>query len=75
MFLAPICANNHYYLVVINFTRNEGYVIDGLNGDQAYEEEKKTYMLRALALVLICQQLKIPNLDFNVPAPFNVFNF
>ena len=75
MFLAPICANNHYYLVVINLTRNEGYVIDGLNEDQAYEEEKKTYMLRALALVLICQQLQIPNLDFNVPASFNIDKF
>ena len=75
MFLAPICINFHYYLVVLNFTRNEGYIIDGLNYDQPYEEEKKTYMLRALALVLICQQLKIPNLDFNVPASFNIDNF
>ena len=75
MFLVPICDKLHYYLVVINFTKNEGYVIDGLNCDQAYEEEKRTYMLRALALVLICQQLKIPNLDFNVPTSFNIDTF
>ena len=43
MFLAPICAHGHYYLVVINFTRNEGYIIDGLYEDQTYEEEKKTH--------------------------------
>ena len=75
MFLAPICAQGHYYLVVINFTKNEGYVIDGLNRDQAYEEEKRSYMLRALGLVLICQKLKIPNFDFNVLASFNINNF
>ena len=46
-----------------------------MNRDQAYEEEKRTCMLRALALVLICQQLKIPNLDFNVPTSFNIDNF
>ena len=63
MFLASICAYLHFYLVVINYTKNEGYVIDGLNCDQAYEEEKRTYMLKALALGLICQQLKIPNLN------------
>ena len=63
------------YLVAINFTRNEGYIIDGLNGDQAYEEENKTCMLRASTLVLICQQLQIPNLDFNVPESFNIDKF
>ena len=66
MFLVLICAHTYYYLVVIKLAKNEGYVIDELNDNQAYEEEKKTYMLRALALVLICQQLQIPNFNFNV---------
>ena len=75
MILVPICANDHYYLVVINFTKNEGYVIYGLNRDQAYEEEKRTYMQRAQAIVLICQKLKILNFDFNVPTSLNVNKF
>ena len=75
MFLALICDNLHFYVVVINFTKNEGYVIDGLNCNQAYEDERRTYMQIALALVLICQQLKIPNFDFNVPTPFNTDTF
>ena len=60
---------------MINFTKNEGYVIDGMNRDKAYEEEKRTHILRALALVLICQQLKIPNFDFNVLTLFHIDNF
>ena len=52
-----------------------GYVINERNCDQAYEKVKRTYMLRTLALVLICQQLKISNLDFNVPTSFNIDNF
>ena len=43
--------------------------------NESYEEEKGTYMLRALDLVLIYQQLKIPNFDFNVPTSFNIDNF
>ena len=75
MFLAPICTHHHYNLVVMNFTKNEGYIIDGFDGDQAYEEENKTYIQRALALVLICQRLKIPNFYFNVPTSLNIDNF
>ena len=58
MFLAPVCAHAHYYLVVINFTKNEDYVIDGSNSDQAYEEEKRTYMLRALAFELFASLIE-----------------
>ena len=58
MFLCPICDGNHYYLLVINLAKNEGYVIDGNNCDQAYTNEKRTYMQRALALLLLCQELK-----------------
>ena len=75
VFLAPIYAHVRHYLVVINFAKNEGYFIDGLNRDHAYEEGKRTYMLRALALVLISQKRKIPNLDFNVLTSFNIDNF
>ena len=32
-------------------------------------------MKRALALLLICQQLKIPNFEFNVPTAFNIQTF
>ena len=60
---------------MINLTNNDGYVIDGLNCDQTYEDEKRTHIQRALALVLICQRLKIPNFDFNVPTSFNIDNF
>ena len=31
VFLIPICADNHYYLIVINIAKMNGYVIDGLN--------------------------------------------
>ena len=65
MFLAPICAHHHYCFVVINLTKNEGYVIDGLNRDQIFRDVKRTYMQRALALVFIYQKLKIPNFDLN----------
>ena len=71
--LAPICAKDHYYLAVINFITNEGYVIE-LIAIRVYKEEKRKYMLRALALVLICQHLKIPNLDFNVATSFHIAN-
>ena len=41
------CAHNHYYLVVIDFTKNEGHVIDGLDRDQAYNDEREyTYKER-----------------------------
>ena len=50
---------------MINFTKDEDYVIDELNRDQAYEGAKRTYIQRVLALVLICQRLKIPNFNFN----------
>ena len=42
MFLCPICDGNHYYLLVINLAKNEGYIIDGNNCDQAYAEQKRT---------------------------------
>ena len=51
--------------------KNEGYLFDGMNRDQAYEDEKQI----ALAFVLLHQRLKIPSLDFNVPASFNIDNF
>ena len=37
MFLVPILNSEHYYLCVINLAKNEGYVIDGYNGDSCYE--------------------------------------
>ena len=75
IFLDPIFADNHYYLIVINLTKNKGYVIDGLNQDQVYEDKKKIYMQRALALLLIYQQLKIPNFEFHVPTSYNIQTF
>ena len=60
---------------MINFTKNESHIIDGLNHNQTYDEEKRTYMQRALDLVLICQRLKSPNFDFNVMTSFNIDNF
>ena len=75
MILAPIYDHSQYYLVVINLTKNEGYIIDGMNQDQAYDEEKRINMQRALALVLIYQSLKIPSLYFNEPASFNIAIF
>ena len=75
MFLALVCTHGHYFLVVINFTKNEDYVIDGLNRDQTYEDEKRRYMQRVLALGLFYQRLKIPKFDFNVPTLFNIENF
>ena len=75
MFLALIYVHGHYYLVVINLTKNEGHLIDALNRDQAYEDKKRSYMQRVLALVLIYQRPKIPNIDFNIATSFNIVNF
>ena len=72
MFLYPICDGHHYYLRVINLAKIEGYVIDGNDCDQAYINEKLTCIQRALALLLLCQELKIPDFNFNVPSSFNL---
>ena len=73
MFLVPILKSGHYYLYAINLAKNEGYVIDGYNGDSCYEECKKDYMQRALALIILCQKLdnKIPEFKANIPKRFS----
>ena len=55
--------------------KNESNIIDGLNEDQVYEDKKKTYMKRALALVLICQLLQISDSEFHILALFNIQTF
>ena len=77
MFLVPICNNSHYFLCVINLAKNEGYVIDGLNGDGCYRETKKEYMQRALALIILCQKLDntIPEFEANIPKSFGLKGF
>ena len=75
IFFIPIYTDNHHYVIVINLAKNKGYVIDRLNQDQAYAKNNEIYMKRALALLLICQQLKIPNFVFHVPISFNIQTF
>ena len=41
IFLCPICQYEHYYLVIINLAKNEGYVIDGLNRNTEDEHKKQ----------------------------------
>ena len=41
MLLVPIYHIRHYWLCVINFAKNDGYVIDGFNADYLYGGRKK----------------------------------
>ena len=77
IFLCPICQYEHYYLVIINLAKNEGYVIDGLNRntEDDHKETKLTYMKRALSLLVLCQKLKSKHYNFNVPSTFNLQKF
>ena len=77
MFLVPICHGMHYYLCVINLAKNEGYVIDGMNFDGCYRSNKKEYMQRALALIILCQKLdnKITEFKSNIPTTFGLKDF
>ena len=77
MFLVPILHGAHYYLCVINMAENEGYVINGYNGDPFFESSKKDYMQRALALIILCQKLdnKIPEFKPNIPKTFGLKDF
>ena len=73
----PILNSAHYYLCVINMAENEGYVINGYNGDPFFESSKKDYMQRALALIILCQKLdnKIPEFKPNIPKTFGQKDF
>jgi len=77
MFLCPICQGIHYYLVIINLAKNEGYVIDGLNRNKEDEdkERKLTYIHRALTLLHLCQEINIKGYNFNMPSKFNLQTF
>ena len=72
IFLCPICQYEHYYLVIINLAKNEGYVIDGLNQKDDNKDTKLTYIHRALTLLVLCQEIKIKDFNFNIPSKFNL---
>ena len=74
IFLCPICDGKHYYLVIINLAKNEGYVIDGLNRNKEDEDKKRKlkYIQRALTLLVLCQEINIKGFDFNMPSSFNL---
>ena len=49
-------------------SKNEEYIIDGVNSDSLYRGSKKEFMQRALALIILCQKLdkKIPEFKANI---------
>ena len=58
-------------------SKNEGYVIDGLNRNTLVEDKKRklTYVHRALTLLVLCQEIKIKDYNFNVPSRFHLQSF